>query len=70
MRSPLQDMGEHGFTIPIVTNEEIHAEVTAWEAVHPGFTRENFVDAFRDEAGERIESEEFLDAVELFARTR
>ena len=69
MRSTLHAMGEHGFTIPVVTGEQIQAEVAAWEAAHPGYTKENFVDAFRDEAGELIESEEFFAAVELFART-
>lgn len=67
MRSTLHAMGEHGFTIHYVTEEEHQAEVAAWEAAHPGYTRENFVDAFRDETGELIESEEFFDAVFLFA---
>jgi hypothetical protein len=63
-------MGEHGFIVHQVSEEEHLAKVAAWEAAHPGYTKENFVDAFRDETGELIESEEFFDAVHLFARTR
>lgn len=67
MRSTLHAMGEHGFTIEFVTEEELRAEIAAWEVAHPGYTKENFVDAFRDKTGQLIESEEFFDAVFLFA---
>lgn len=66
MRSTLSPMGEHGFTIHYVTEEELQARITAWESAHPGYTKENFVDAFRDDTGELIESQEFFDAVFLF----
>jgi hypothetical protein len=69
MRSTLSSMGEHGFIVHQVSEEEHLAKVAAWEAAHPGYTKENFVDAFRDETGELIESEEFFDAVFLFAIT-
>lgn len=50
-----------------VTDEDIRARVDAWKAAHPGFDEGNYPDAFRDDAGELIEDDEFFAAVDLFA---
>ena len=43
-----------------VTREEIQGHIAAFEVAHPGFGRSNYPDAFRDERGELVESEEFF----------
>ena len=39
---------------------EVRAQVAAFEAAHPGVGADNYPDAFRDETGQLIESEEFF----------
>lgn len=52
-------------TIVHVTDEEVRAQVRAWQDAHPGFNRTNYVDCFRDESGELIETDEFLRAARM-----
>lgn len=54
-------------TVTDVTDEEVLAEVRAWEATHPGYDRTNFVDYFRNESGELIETDEFFRACSMYA---
>jgi hypothetical protein len=44
-----------------ITIEELRARLGEWEAAHPGFGKDNFPDAFRDEHGKLIETDEFQD---------
>lgn len=63
--APSDAYGEH-FAISRVTEEEREESLNLWEQAHPGFGRSNWIDAFRDESGQLIESDEFVDAVFLF----
>ena len=44
-------------TVIEVTIEDLHAPVREFEQSHPGYDRTNFIDFFRDEAGELIETD-------------
>ena len=45
---------------------EVRAQVAAFEATHPGVGADNYSDAFRDETGRLIESEEFFAISRLY----
>ena len=58
-------------TTPSITRRkvdlaEIRAQVAAFEAAHPGVGADNYSDAFRDETGRLIESEEFFAISRLY----
>lgn len=57
-------------TVIEVTDEEARAEVQAWEDAHPGYDRTNYIDFFRDETGELIETDEFFRAAQMYAELR
>lgn len=57
-------------TVIEVTDEEARAEIQAWEDAHPGYDRTNYVDFFRDETGELIETDEFFRAAQMYAELR
>lgn len=49
-----------------VTVEDLRAEVSAFEAAHPGTDRTNYLDVFRDARGELVESDEFFNVDSLY----
>ena len=53
-------------TTRMVSQAEWLRRVEAWKQAHPGYDESNYVDAFRDGAGELDETDEFFAAVELF----
>lgn len=50
-----------------VTLDEIQAEVARFEAAHPGIGADNYVDVFRDDHGELIETEEFFQISQAYS---
>lgn len=54
-------------TIVQVTDDELRAEVRAWQDARPGYDRTNYVEFFRDESGELIETDEFFRAAQMYA---
>lgn len=52
----------------VVTVEELRARARAWEAAHPGYGPDNWIEAFRDEDGGLLESCEFFDTGNLYER--
>jgi hypothetical protein len=50
-----------------VTLDEVRTEVARFEAAHPGMGAENYPDAFRDDRGGLVESEEFFDVCRLYS---
>ena len=57
-------------TVVAVTDEEALAEVQAWEDSHLGYDRTNYVDYFRDETGELIETDGFFRAAQMYSELR
>lgn len=53
-------------TTRMVSQVEWSRRVEEWKQAHPGYDASNFVDAFRNGAGELDETDEFFAAVELF----
>lgn len=49
---------------------EVRSRVAAFEAAHPDVRAENYPDAFRDESGQLIESEEFFAISSLYGSKR
>lgn len=43
-----------------VTREDIQGHIAAFEVTHPGYDRSNHPDAFRDQHGQLVESEDFF----------
>jgi hypothetical protein len=50
-----------------VTLDEIRTEVARFEAAHPGISVDNYPDAFRDDRGELIETEEFFQISQAYS---
>lgn len=50
-----------------VSLDEIRAEVAQFEAAHPGIDADNYPDAFRDAAGELIETSAFFEISRLYS---
>ena len=55
-------------TVIEVTMEDLHAPVREFEQSHPGYDRTNFIDFFRDEAGELIETADFHRVYRMYHR--
>lgn len=50
-----------------VSLDEIRAEVTLFEAAHPGIGADNYPDVFRDANGELVETEEFFQISQAYS---
>ncbi len=49
-----------------ITADEVRDEVRVFEAAHPGTNRTNYLDVFRDEHGELVETDEFFEISSLY----
>lgn len=55
-------------TVVEVTIEDLREPVREFEQAHPGYYRTNFIDFFRDEAGELIETDDFHRVYRMYHR--
>ena len=55
-------------TVVEVTIEDLREPVREFEQAHPGYYRTNFIDFFRDETGELIETDDFHRVYRMYHR--
>jgi len=48
--------------------DDLRARVRAFEEQHPGYDRTNYLDLFRGESGELVESAKFFEVSRLYRR--